>query len=111
MPKLPTDYDNCKIYKIVCKNLDVKDCYVGWTTNFIQCKSNHKQKCKKDIDRIILYNVIKYHGGWDNWEMIEIEKFKCNDRNELNNKRREWREKLNANLHDSNFNYIRTKVN
>jgi hypothetical protein len=39
MPRLPIDYSKSIIYKIVCKDLDVKDCYVGSTTNFTNRKN------------------------------------------------------------------------
>ena len=45
MPKTEIDYSKSVIYKIVCDDLNVKDCYVGSTTNFIKRKRHHKEAC------------------------------------------------------------------
>ena len=45
MPKNEIDYYNYIIYKIVCKDSNIKDIYVGHTTNFVQRKYAHKQGC------------------------------------------------------------------
>ena len=42
MPKKNIDYSKTIIYKIVCKDLAVKDVYVGSTTHFINRKYGHK---------------------------------------------------------------------
>ena len=34
MPRNKIDYSNTHFYKIVCKDLDVQDFYVGHTTDF-----------------------------------------------------------------------------
>jgi hypothetical protein len=34
MPKQPMDYSKTIVYKICCKDVDVKDVYVGHTTDF-----------------------------------------------------------------------------
>ena len=46
----------------------------------------------------VVYSVIRQNGGWCNWTMIEIEKYPCNDKRELEKRKREWIEKLNATL-------------
>jgi len=42
MPKKEIDYSNTIIYKIVCRDLNIKECYVGHTTNFTKQKTNIK---------------------------------------------------------------------
>jgi hypothetical protein len=42
MPKKLIDYSKTIIYKIVCNDLNIKDVYVGHTTNFIKSKALHK---------------------------------------------------------------------
>jgi hypothetical protein len=42
MPKENIDYSKTIIYKIVCKDVNIKDCYVGSTTNFTNRKGQHK---------------------------------------------------------------------
>ena len=80
MPKKPIDYNNTIIYKIVCNNLDIKDVYVGHTTDFTKRKHQHKHICNNVNSKshnFKVYNSIRENGGWDNWSMIEIEKFEC----------------------------------
>ena len=38
------DYSNTYFYKIVCKDLNVTDCYVGHTLNFTKRKCTHKKQ-------------------------------------------------------------------
>ena len=59
------------IYKIYCKNNEIKDCYIGSTTNIKSRIGNHKSKCNNENSKE--YNQYKYiyireNGGWDNWE-------------------------------------------
>lgn len=97
----PIDYSNTIMYKIVPKNLNSNLVYVGYTTNFRIRKSHHKQSCNCITDKAYNYNVyvmIRDNGGWNEWEMIEIEKYPCNDSNEAKTRERYWYEFYNANL-------------
>ena len=106
MPKYIVNYQNTIIYKIVCKDLNVKDLYIGNTTNFRNRKKMHKALSTHDSN-IALYKMIYANGGWDNWSMVEIEKFPCNDGNEARARERYYFELLNSSL---NMRYpIRTK--
>jgi hypothetical protein len=101
MPKKVMDYSKCLIYKIVCNDLLVTDCYVGHTTNFKQRKSGHKSSCNLNTRpnyNCKVYQFIRDNGGWNNWSMIEIQKYPCNDFNEATARERYWYEILNANL-------------
>jgi hypothetical protein len=101
MPRTPISYLNTVIYKIVCKDLNIKDIYVGHTTEFTRRKSTHKCNCCKDTTNSYntkVYASIRENGGWDNWEMIEIEKYPCSDANEAKYRERHWYEQLNADL-------------
>lgn len=100
MPKNAINYANTIIYKLVCNDLDIKDCYVGHTTGFTKRKALHKHNSNENSknSHFKVYKKIREHGGWDNWSMIEIEKFPCKDRNEACAQERYWLEKLNANL-------------
>jgi hypothetical protein len=100
MPRNPINYSNTIIYKIVCKDLNINDIYVGHTTNFIKRKSHHKE-CINQTHKhhhYKIYQAIINNGDWDNWEMIEIEKYPCNDENEAKMRERYWFEELKANL-------------
>ena len=100
MPRLPVDYNNTVIYKIVCNDLSIKDLYVGHTTDFRTRKNQHKTMCNRSNEKYNykVYQVIRNNGGWDNWSMIEIEKFQCNDSNEATARERYWIEQLKASL-------------
>ena len=45
MPKTPMDYSKTIIYKIVCNDLSIKECYVGHTTDMTKRKCSHKYSC------------------------------------------------------------------
>jgi hypothetical protein len=79
MPKDIIDYSNTIIYKIFCKDNTVKDTYIGHTTNFSQRKYSHKVACNRSENVLKIYKIIRDHGGWDNWDMIEIAKYNCKD--------------------------------
>ena len=100
MPKTEIDYSKTIIYKIVCNDLNVTDIYIGHTTNFKERKRNHYNAVKNDIKyNCKLYQTIRENGGWNNWSMIELEKFYCcRDRNEAVARERFYYETLNANL-------------
>jgi hypothetical protein len=96
MPRQAIDYSKTVIYKIVCRDLTIEDCYVGSTTDFRNRKNVHKSHCK--TKNLKLYEFINSNGGWDNWTMIEIEKYICIDSNEMRARERYWAEELNADL-------------
>ena len=101
MPSKPIDYSKTVFYKIVCKDLNIIDCYVGHTTDFTKRKNSHKTRCLNINNKkhnIYLYQFIRENGGWDNWDMVYTESRTC--RNSLEAKRieREITENLKANL-------------
>lgn len=95
------NYSNGLIYKLVCKDIDIKDIYVGSTTNFNRRKQQHKSLSSNPNSKKYNFNVyqfIRQNGGWDNFDMIEVEKYSCNDRKELHSRERYWFETLQATL-------------
>lgn len=101
MPRKPIDYSKALVYKLVCKDLNIKDLYVGSTTNFNNRKRSHKSCCTNENSRKYNYKVYKYireNGGWDNFEMILIENFPCCSKQDLHARERYWKEELHANL-------------
>jgi len=101
MPKTEIDYSTTIIYKITCKDENIKDLYVGHTTNFIQRKHAHKQNAintKSSNHKCKLYEVIRANGGWTNWTMEIINFFNCKDHYEARKKEQEYFILLNANL-------------
>ena len=103
MPRVPIDYSKTIIYRIVCKDPTIKDCYVGSTTDFKSRKSNHKSSCNCDNrgDRVYNYNIyqfIRNNGGWDNWNMVEVEKYNAIDKLDADKRERYWLEFYQATL-------------
>ena len=103
MPKININYENTVIYKIVCKDITNTSVYIGHTTNFIKRKTQHKDCCRYEFkskkNNIKIYETINNNGGWDNWDMLEIEKFPCLDGNEARARERYWYK-----LHESKLN-------
>jgi len=68
------------MYKIIPKNTNLNYCYIGHTNNFNDRRCQHT-KCATDINNNkhhqLVYQTIYKNGGWDAWEMIEIEKYEC----------------------------------
>lgn len=91
------NYSNTIIYKICCKDSNIKDLYVGHTTNFINRLKQHRDACNKD-NKLKLYKTINENGGWNNWDMIELEKYSCSNLSEAKIKEQEYYNKLNATL-------------
>jgi hypothetical protein len=96
MPNTNCDYSRIVIYKIVCNDLNIIDCYVGHTTDFIKRKYKHKHNTIHNDSYV--YQYIRDNGGWINWTMIEIEKYPCSDGNEARTKERFWCEQLVSTL-------------
>ena len=101
MPRKAINFQNTIIYKIVCKDLLVTEKYIGHTTDFTKRKNSHKTRCNNPNDKMYncyVYIFIRENGGWDNWTMIEIEKYPCLDVNEARKQERYFIELLIAEL-------------
>jgi hypothetical protein len=101
MPRAAMDYGKTNIYKIVCNDLTIKDCYVGHTINMTERKCAHKTHCNNEKDKrynFKIYQIIRENGGWDNWNMVLVEKFPCNNRQEACKREREVLEELDAKM-------------
>ena len=101
MPRKAIDYSNTHFYKIVCKDLNITDCYVGHTTDFVNRKHSHKRACLNQNVRfhhLDLYRTIRENGNWDNWEMVLIRTENIVNSLEARKREREYIEELKANL-------------
>ena len=103
MPKHKINYSNTTIYKIFCKDETILDFYIGHTTNFFQRKASHKITCENPNSSSYntkLYKTIRENGGWNNWNMQEIEVLNLKNSTEARIKEGEYYQKLKANLND-----------
>jgi len=66
MTRKISDYSKTIIYKMVCKDPSVTDVFYGHTTNISKMKYYWKKKGEQ----------------WTNWDLVELEKFPCNDKKE-----------------------------
>ena len=101
MPKQPIDYSKTIIYRIVCKNPEIKECYVGSTTDFKSRKQQHKICCNCDTSKkhnLNVYLFIRNNGGFENFDILEIEKYKAVDQPDQAKRERYWLEFYNATL-------------
>ena len=98
MSKNNNCYSNTIIYKIYCKDNNITDTYVGHTTNFLTRKESHKCECKNLNNNSKIYKTIRENGGWNNWNMVEIAKYNCNNLLEARMKEQQHYEELNASL-------------
>jgi len=80
-------YQNSVIYKIKHnEDYDDLNIYVGSTANFTRRKSKHKYNCNNENSEnynVSVYKYIRNNGGWDEWVMIPIEQYPCNNKDEL----------------------------
>lgn len=95
------DYSNTVIYKICCKDPEIKDCYVGSSIDFNNRKLRHKYNCNDENNgkyNLYVYQFIRNNGGWNNWEIIVIERYNAVDKLDSLNRERFLIEELKANL-------------
>jgi hypothetical protein len=94
------DYAKTIIYKLV--NYDYPELvYVGSTTNFTKRKQHHKNRClneKYKKHNLKVYVNIREYDGWDNWNMIKICDYPCENRREAELKEDEYMTELKANM-------------
>jgi hypothetical protein len=92
---------NYFMYKICPKNKELALCYVGHTTNFSERMRHHKLQALTENGNKSHqkhYVAIRQNGGWDEWEMIEIEKFNGKTNLEARMREQELIKQNNANL-------------
>ena len=69
------NYQNGLIYKLVSNNPDIKDCYVGSSTNFKQRKADHKKNCNSEKSKkynLNVYKFIRENGGDGDVDMVTV---------------------------------------
>jgi hypothetical protein len=90
------NYKHTQIYLIYCKDESITDVYVGHTTNFSERYESH-EKSVDIVDRR-LYNFIRKHGGWSNWDMKVLSEVSCSNRGEASLEELYWYITMNATL-------------
>ena len=116
MPKEPIKYENIVLYKIVCLLPDINNIYVGYTTDITRRKYYHKIKSMDPTNnKYKLYHFINQHGGFNNFDILEIRKYPCINNSEAKAKQYKYIKLLNADLNCNNvinkFDNIKTFSN
>ena len=99
--EIDNNMNNNVIYKIYCKDENIKDFYIGSSTNLYVRINVHKCRCNnEDTDGyyLKLYEFIRENGGWENFNIEVIEYFNCNSKKELIQKEQEYINKLKPSL-------------
>ena len=82
-----TDYSKGLLYLIKHKDdINNETCYIGSTVNFNGRQNNHKSRCNNENSEAYnskKYKYIRENGGWDDFVMLEIEKYPCEYKQEL----------------------------
>lgn len=97
------DYAKTVMYKLVCKDINIKQTYGGHTTNIVKRRQLHKSRCNNtnniDINcKSYLYNFMRENGGWINWSMIWDYDFCCISKREAVKEERKFIEKNKCEL-------------
>jgi hypothetical protein len=81
MLKLIDDrYNNTVIYKLVCNDPAITECYVGHTFDFKIRYAKHKSDCnnKKSVKyKYKVYRFIRLNGGFEDFSMVPIAYYNC----------------------------------
>jgi len=99
------EVNNYAMYKICPKNKELDYCYIGHTSDFNSRKYQHKLACittQHTKLHLKVYQTIRNNGGWDEWEMVEIEKFNGKTKLEARIREQELINEYNANLNSLN---------
>ena len=74
------------VYKLYCKDLAIKEIYVGSSMNINQRIDCHKNVCNNShsIDyNMKVYKFIRANGGWFNWAYDILEECEVKDKEDL----------------------------
>lgn len=96
-----TEYSNTHIYKLECLDADIKEIYIGHTTNPKQRNWNHcvlSNSNSSNKSNRKLYEFIRNNGGYDRWTMTIIEKLDCNTYQEVLRREQYWMNELKPTL-------------
>lgn len=98
------NYNKGLIYKICCLDPNIEEEYVGSTTNLVKRRNKHKTDCNTETGikyNFLVYQFIRENGGWDNWQVVQIEKYPCETKAELESRERYWLEILGTSLNSN----------
>ena len=101
MEEIQINNSTACIYQIRCKDVEIKDVYVGSTNNLAKRRNSHKTVCTNEKDKnhnFPVYQFIRDNGGWGNWEIIKVEDVDCTCHEDLLKAERACFQRLGATL-------------
>ena len=93
------------VYKIVCRDKDITEFYIGSSVDFNERKLAHKSTCNNLNQRqycLPLYMFINVNGGFENWEIVVIKEYKFITKKELKMNEQHWKDLLKPTLNSYN---------
>ena len=91
------------VYKIVCRDKEITEFYIGSSMNFHKRKIQHKNSSNNLNSRnycLPLYMFINVNGGFENWEIVVIKEYKFITKKELNINEQYYKDLLKPHLND-----------
>ena len=107
-------YEKGKIYKLCCKDPTITEIYIGSTLNQYRRKHEHKSNCNnpnRKMYNYYVYQFIRENGGFENWDIVILEEYPTENKNELVWKEREYIELLQPALNSVKRPVITTEEN
>lgn len=98
---MKVDYSKTFIYKLCCRDPTITDIYIGHSTNFKQRNLAHKKTCNNINHKktnSYKYKFIRDNGGYDNWIMIKLYDYPCDNKRQAEAKETEFMIELGATL-------------
>jgi hypothetical protein len=93
---------NITIYILRHKNKELNYCYIGRTHNYELMNTQYKSNVKNPKNKTKLIECIRNTGGWNEWEMIELEKMDGQSKECVKIRQQEYIKQYNANLNVRN---------
>jgi group I intron endonuclease len=96
-----TDYSKSRIYKIWCDIEGIDEFYIGSSNDFKRRCRNHLttyDNPNKNGHNQWVYQYIRNNGGFENFYIDVIEKYKCKSNIELRKREQEWIDLLKPTL-------------
>lgn len=92
---------NYIIYKICCRDPNIKELYVGSTSSYARRIQSHKTAVTNPSNaahNFPVYKVIRENGGWDNWEHSIIEEIENTNKTDVRIREEQITKELGATL-------------
>lgn len=87
------NYQNSVIYMICCDDLNVRKFFMMYTTNVQNTSCLFKANCIHNYAQSYyspMYRYIRNHGGYENWSIVIVEEFPCDDLIDLRERTFYW---------------------